>query len=321
MNINIELKNHLLYEFTINNYGFLNETRSIVNGIDNTVLMFLNMVSEQIKNTKTKSTNIYTEKNNFNIKTFFTQFKLKLTITKGEKKYSGGCDINNSIIKNSENKWICIPDIELQVQGKNENEIRNVFGFAIGHELTHLYNMLQYAIKNNENGYNNVFDKNKYRNISNTMSNPFFEKNTKIIAQILYTLTRIERNAYIAQLRQELLNQEELITDTNSAYEAIKNTESYKRLLFLEKNINILFSEDLNNSETTKTNILSTLNKTMNKKFTNFEQVKKYFLRRWLKWKKAYLSRASKIAYDVFLKKYKNNWTINNSSNHLTLEV
>lgn len=49
----------------------------------------------------------------------------------------------------------------------------------------------------------------------------------------------------------------------------------------------------------------------MNKKFTTYNQLKKYYLNRWQKWKNKYLSTASKIVHDIYTQDNKNNWLDN----------
>ena len=46
----------------------------------------------------------------------------------------------------------------------------------------------------------------------------------------------------------------------------------------------------------------------MGLKFKTFNQAKKYLVRRWMKWKKIYLSKAAKIGYDVYLTTPNGTW-------------
>ena len=57
----------------------------------------------------------------------------------------------------------------------------------------------------------------------------------------------------------------------------------------------------------------------MNTHFTTYNQLLKYYNRRWEKWKKNYLIKATKIAYDVFSE---NNLTLDgkNMNNNTTIK-
>lgn len=309
MNTNIELKNHLQFEFKVHNSLFaipLNEARSVVDGIDNVVNIFLNMAYDQIKhtfskfNTENEITSYYNETNkiwkNSNIKTFFNKFNLKLTIKKANvNRQDGGAD-TNSITEIGKNTFDCKPDITLIISATDAVNANNGLGIAIGHELTHCYNLLQYAIKNGKYDTSVIFDKNKYKNIDDVFHNPG-PNNLKAIGTMLYNLTRVERNAYIAQLRQELLAKKDLLKDASSLFDVIKTTNSYKKFLLLEDNVNAILSAT---NKQVQDQLISYLNHIMESNFTTFNQFKKYFVRRWTKWKKAYIIKASKIAYDVF---------------------
>ena len=172
----------------------------------------------------------------------------------------------------------------------------------MGHELTHCYNLLQYALKNDKDPWYSI-DRNRYFTIRNNVN--FGIGNVSALANILYTLNRMERNAYIAQLKQELLTKKNLIKDNKTAFDLIKNTESYKKFLYLEQQVNVIFTII---DEDVQKDLIDTLNNIMNTHFTTFKQLKKYFLIRWLKWKKAYFKNASKIAYDIFSSTNNSKW-------------
>ena len=306
MNTNNELKNHILCEFKRNEnfFGTLIEVRGVVNDVENVVKSFSIMIKQQINNTFLKNENktyTYNEKNEIyqknKVNTFFDEFILKLTIKQGKKTYSGNSDVHKTIFKDKNGNWICKPYIELTIQAENIIDAYYVFEFAISHELTHLFDMLQYSIKNNKSGYYNVIDKNKYRKIAQTKNDKFLPNNLRAIAYILYFLTRVERNAYIAQLKQELLAKKDKITNNKTAFETIKTTESYKQFEYMEEQITMIYSIK---NENIQNELINALNSIMNKKFSTYNQLKKYFLGRWLKWKKAYLIQASKIAYDIY---------------------
>ena len=124
--------------------------------------------------------------------------------------------------------------------------------------------------------------------------------NEKAIGQMLYYLNRMERNAYLGQLRQELMSEKDDITDAKSAYELVKKTGSWRNFKYLEKSMFALWS--ITNPYAQKT-IVDITNDITGKKFTRYTQVKKYFASRFEKWKTKYLRNVSRIAYDVYLDK------------------
>lgn len=302
MNTEIELKNHIDFEF--HPFKPLYESRGVVDNIDEIVNAFVNMVEDQIIELYV-SDKPYIKKsyNNFNqtyiksgVKPFFNSFKLDLVFCKREKSgYKGGVNCD-SVIKNERGEYISYPKIFFQISANSILESIRVFKFCLGHELTHAYGALMYAIKNGKDQFDSVFNKNKYGKIVSERSSAI--QNVAATADMLYNLSKIERNAYIAQLRQELLDKKDYIVNSKSAFEAIKSTESYRRLIKMEENIDIINSDKL--SDNTKKELRLSLNSIMDKNFTNFEQVKSYYNKRWEKWKKVYLTKASKIAYDIY---------------------
>lgn len=324
MNINFELENHLMCEFKLHHASYvipINETRGIVDGIDKVINCFTNMVLPQIKevfNINKTTTVIYDETSDewkfSNIKTFFTKFKLTLKIEHGKNNTYNGNTATNSV-KTEGKTFICAPNITLNITATDIIKCGEIFNFCIGHELTHAYNLLQYALKNNTLPNDNIMVKNKYRKI-NQATNNIIDNNYAITGQILYKLSRIERNAYIAQLRQELIDRKKEIKDYKTLFEVVKTTESYKKFLNLEANMAVLNGYL---SDKSKLQLVSYLNNIMDTEFTNFNQVKKYFNRRWNKWKKSYLSKAAKIAYDVY-DQY-NGWLTDDSNNDGILKL
>lgn len=306
MNINKELKHHVILEFKRNNVPTLNEIHGYIADIDDVIDYFKKIVEQQIIETFFYSdsnesiTKHYQDRINFN--TFFDYYTLTVTFKKSpETAYNGGMLPKSIFLNSSNGTWQCNPIINLTIKANNSVNAMKIFSFCIGHELTHCYDLLLYAKENNQDPWYSI-DRNKYFSIKNDLN--FGVGNTKAIANILYNLNRMERNAYIAQLKQELLDMKDTMKGSNSIVNAIKSTESYKKFLSLSENMNVILTitdEEVQNS------LIDDLNHIMNKKFTTYNQLIKYFLNRWRKWKYQYLSQASKIAYDIF-KNDKNQW-------------
>lgn len=312
MNSDLELKNHIICEFLIRNNTptIITETRGVVNGIDDVVNTLTKAMLPQAMNVSkgiegNSSTEIYNDSNILSsIKTFFNDFNIRLKIIKSQKKqYHGGTAVDSIFYNLEEKRWYCHPDINLTIGGPTINDIIYVLKFCLGHELTHCYNLLQYAIKTNNSPWMSV-SRNRYPQIIDGKNNGFL-RNEKAISDLLYKLNRMERNAYLAQLRQELMERKEELKDNNIIFNVIKTTESYQKFLNLEHNINILLTID---SQDIQVEIINILNRIMGLKFKTFNQAKKYLVRRWMKWKKIYLSKAAKIGYDVYLTTPNGTW-------------
>jgi len=300
MDINTELRNHLICEFLTRKLApsLLIETRGVINGIDEVIDAFMSVIEQQVESTfNGTNTTISQTYNNEDIiagiKTFFKEFNIKITTKRSSKNAVNG-GTSPSSIRLGEDSWYCVPQINIIVEGTNVNTMYKKIQYSIGHELTHCFNLLQYAIQNNKHPMSNI-NRQHYFDIINSKDNGI--GNERAVASVLYVLNRMERNAYIGQLRQELLSVKNKMTDDKAIFELIKSTESYKKFMYLETQISI-FNEVSN--ENLQKKIINWVNEMMDKSFTNYNQVKKYLNNRWNKWKKSYLSKATKIAYDIY---------------------
>ena len=299
-----ELKNHILYEFfsgVPNKENILRESRGVVGGVHETVRDLVNAMSDQVMDAFKGNEPVSKEYSSRNVavgSTFFKNFNISITVQKSDDlRYRGGLVVDNSFSETTDGKARCHPEINLKIQAKTPEEAMNVLKFALGHELTHAYNIFKYAEKNGirllsrnintEQGYQ------KIQTARNSVVN-----NESAIGTVMYLLNRMERNAYIAQLKQELNEKSDSIVDGNTAMEAIKSTESYKKLSQIASFLDQLRMGEL--TQTTKIWLTRYTNNVTGKNFTTYEQVLRYFTGRYEKWKKKYMITASKIAYDIY---------------------
>ena len=312
MNTDNELKNHIIYEFYAglpNKENMLFETRGAVANLTAVMQPILDEMYGQAKDIcgwlgrlQSSSTKTYygslKEKG---IDTFFDKYCIELTIKYGHEKnkFSGGI-LPNDTFKDTDNGVLCEPAIEYNVEGDDPTEIMKLIKMGIGHELTHAYNMYMYAKKNGlkkDDIYKNAFETQRYKAIQNARNNGP-ENNDRAIGNILYLLNRMERNAYIAEIRQELEDMADTIKDSDSAWKAVMATEGYKKFKSLETNMKIMTNGFL--SPEVKEGLLRTSRAATGRNFEDYEHMVKYYLRYWDVWKKKFLSTAAKIAYDVF---------------------
>lgn len=312
MNSDKELENHIICEFLRMNLTptVLTEERHALSNMTDIVNAFMEAFKGQIRDTfKTKDSKITRVYEGSDIvkglNCFFSEYKIVLTTAVASTtRYSGGAHPINSIQGNWKwEDWACVPDINIVAEAKDIRSLSYIISFGIAHELTHCYNLLQYAKKNNRHPWENFADSG-YHDFRKAVA--LGMHNEKVIGQILYTLNRAERNAYIAQIQQELLSRRNEMTDNKAISKIITETEAYKRFKSLENQINSLFC--VGNDEELQNEIIGIANKLTGKNFTNYKQLTKYFLNRWLKWKKAFMCNVSKIAYDVFQSTEHSKW-------------
>ena len=306
-NISQELRNHIIYEFYAdlpNRENILMESRGIVSGLHDVVKAICEEMSGQIWETcsvGSETTEMYCgDVSDLNLSTFFRNYTVHLTTVydEGKTRYSGSLLIRDSF-SDVDGGVVCHPVIEFTVYGNDASDMARTIVFAIGHELTHAFNDYQYANKNGltkQDIINNFRHDQSYNSI--TASKQSQVQNEKAIANLLYLTNRMERNAYIAQLKQELESVKDTINDSTSAWNAVLNTESYKKFKQIERVYEQLVSGKLSNLA--KEQVMGFTNKILGKSFVNYERVERFYTNIWNKWKKKYLTTASKIVYDIF---------------------
>lgn len=316
MDNDIRLKHHLLTQFLLNPRWcfYLGEERHHLTEIDALTSYFSNLVSQQIRTTfqnKRETEKIYTEK--IPIKTFFSDFTLqfKIVYSDDEKQHGcGGLFKYSSIFKDSNGKWCCKPYITIHVTTNKWSESYDMFLYILAHELTHGYDLFVTAEETGKSPFE-ISKEQRYDVINKNIGHVV--KNISASAHMLYRLNRMERNAYLGQLRTELRKINVEGKTFQEFYDCVKGTASYEQFKLLEKNIKAALNiEDQGKQQ----ELINALNDIMGKKFTTYNQIKKYYKGRWEKWENAYLIRASKIAYDVYYENGKNSgmdWGVWNS--------
>lgn len=305
MNLLTELKNHIDYEFSRNTFTILKESRGTIAGVD----MFVSNISKAAENQintairmKTEIEQTYTDSNTQNAlndgaKIFFLEFDISLTFGFADKKrYGGYTNIKQSIIQTKEGGVICRPTITLRIFGPKEEDLHYVLSLGLGHELVHIYNFYRYCLENQNADLIANYKSQGYKKFYSALQWGIGIR--KKVAYVLYILNRMERNAYIGMLRQELQSKKDEIRGSKNALNIVKQTESYEKFQDLSKFIDDLKTLDPESKDAKR--IVLEVNDMMKKKYTTFGQVIKYFTQRWEKWKKKYMIMASKIVYDIW---------------------
>lgn len=301
-----EIKKHLQFESSFRRcITLLKEERGSIPCIASFVSRFKRYFAPQADNAlKNKGQDVqakYTEKTCANIfdnikDIFFNEFVFDISACVTDRNnVTGKTNILQALKKDKNGNVTCVPYITLYVEGKSVADLNRTLLHSMGHELTHLYNMFQYLKK----GYS-LSDMTDYykQNYSGVTDKMFFGDNyEQIIGRLFYYFNRMERNAYIAQLKQELTSIRDKMVDAQSIYDAIRETESFKVYTYIENAIAEIVKVDDNEIGKRLVEITSELS---GKKINTIGQMKKYFIGRWMKWKKKYMSVASKIAYDIY---------------------
>ena len=328
MNTDIELKNHVLFEFSSrgpNKERILYETRGYIAGIDQVIKALCSKMYRQIEDcclngesmTETYAGNIMDD----GVVTFFDRYNIILDTKYSQEKgqYRGGLSPKETF-SDDDGSVVCCPDIELSITGNDPQKMYETLRFSLGHELTHAYNMFQYARKNglsSDDIIKNFTETQRYDKIIGVKEN--MTGNPKLLATTLYYLNRGERNAYIAQLRQELTDRKDELKDSRTTMEAIRSTESYKKFKSLEQNVVALYSPEI--TEKFKKGFIFWVGRMTEKKFTTYGQARKYVVRAWEAWKKKYLSVASKIAYDIYEKYHPMTYDDSSDNNNTSYDL
>ena len=307
MNTNVELKNHIICEFARHCDMRQNifESHGYISGIDEVVDAFAREVEPIIRNVierKRKSGIKLNDPSILNgVKSFFKEFVIKILFVPADNEWSssnGSTDSTGSVRKDKMGNIVSCPNITLKIQcGNDLNSAINSFTTILSHELTHAWNIYRYVEEHGtESLLNNLTKTQRYGKFVSPDSAA--SSNRKALTNILYTLNRMERNAYVAEVRRELYDNRDKITDAKSGFDVVKNTSSYRnRFKMLEANVKALLFDI--KAPSVKKEIIDSVNDIMGKKFTNYEQAKKYLVRRWVRWKEKYMTSVSKMVYDI----------------------
>lgn len=294
---------HLLYEYKhgVNNNDILFETRSRVPYINEIVESIINSLKENIRTLiKNKEDNVleYDEKTiNLNKNSFFERIILTVNFHYTRKtSYSGGIKPLSSFVTTN-NEIVFRPVININLNGSNFYDTIDTLSFAIGHELTHGYDYYQYFLKHGFPQDKTNIEKSGLSRYNKGMQST--NSLERAISSINYRLSLRELNAYIGQLAIEIKKYANEISNSKEALNVLYKTESFKTTYnYLENEINAIIYGNLNDN--TKKDIIELTNKICNKNFTSYNQVIKYYFNRWYKWSEKYMTKASKIIYDIF---------------------
>ena len=122
-----------------------------------------------------------------------------------------------------------------------ENHLNKVKEILM-HELTHAYNNYLMILKGDK-GYINVAKSILYQNIQKDSSNT----NEHLLKKALYLLLGYEKNAFFAEIKAELEENNDKIENPKDALKVLKNSQVYNAYKKLDNEINAFFKGTLMN--------------------------------------------------------------------------
>ena len=209
----------------------------------------------------------------------------------------GEYDDNSKLIADGDNVEFH-PEINISAKGNNKLEIRNRIAKTLGHELTHAYNDYDVFVGSEyKNRLGDLFLV-RYNNKSQNSPN----KIEAYIDEIIYFTDRCERNAHIAQLKQEMELYDRYMSDATDLYRLITMTETYKKLNRVIDDLSAI-KKIVSDDQTgiSRKDLVDVVNSLTGKEFKRFRPAFEFIRRRVLRAKMKFDEQAPKIAYDVYL--------------------
>lgn len=166
------------------------------------------------------------------------------------------------------------------------------------HELTHAYENYIRIAKNKKSLIQKAADSGYGKNPLN-MTETYKEKK-RMISYILYHLNDFERNAYIAQIKGELLNAEQEFENIDDALNFIRTTISYRNYKTIFKWANQICNET---DKYTQSAILRYVSELSNNNFNTYNQFVKWLSNRVLVYQNKFNRIIPKMAAEILYMK------------------
>ena len=169
---------------------------------------------------------------------------------------------------------------------------------SVAHELIHAYQDIS-SIEKSGMRLTDTFDMDRYVKITKTAR--FGQSQTaREFAFFLYNTEPSEVNAFIGEIKPALLSNKKFISGSKRAEEAIKETETYRRLMDCWRFLNQL---EIITNEHEIDILLQTYNKIFGTTIKSYGKMLKKLRARVERFSNKMMEQASKIAYDIFSEK------------------
>lgn len=242
------------------------------------------------------------------IKVFFSGFNLMINVLCDPSKkgpFSEGYYNERSFLNFIDGKLVFVPSISIKAVGPDDVSLIRVIGRSIAHEFMHAYNDYEIFI---ESEYKKRLDDSFLKGYS-TVSKNSPNQIENFIDKIIYFTDRSERNAHIGQLKKELENYEGSFIDAVDVTNAIKSTETYKKLMEVMEcleSIQMLVHVDdsENGSKKRREQVIKVVNFLTKNNFKRYRPAIDFLKHRVMSAKQKFEEQSTKIAYDVFREKW-----------------
>lgn len=271
-NRNEEMKNSLYTEFRFSSKKTLEsllESKGSMNGINDYIRIIMSKLkldtfSGKIDNVITVSTNDFLSINDRIANNFIITIDFKESEEKqlyGDFVSSDTDELVNNKLNNLEINFIAHCPFWYAMQ-----ELPPL----IAHEFLHAYENLMRIRKGNKSLFDTA-EELHYPDNDATKQNAHLIGNDIIVklSQIYYACTSFERNAYVAQLNQQIDSFKNTPFDSNQAFQALEKTSTYQGYLNIGNNLQYIYD----NKQQFKTDIEDWYYQTFKNRDLNYKQI------------------------------------------------
>ena len=245
-------------------------------------------------------------------KVFFDEYSLSVEVTYKEdekdlnRNLSGGSYFEDSQMTIKDGIIEFYPIMEIHAIGSSKMKIMNFILKDIGHEFLHAYN--DYCVFKNSEGKSRLIDiyfKYNYKTAETSTLKP-----EVLVSKILYFTDQAEKNARIAQIKQEIERYKDGRWKQIDIKNAVESTEINRDIQDAENKLSELIdrsSGNDRNAEDNKYYTIEAVKELSGYGFSTFEQAIRFLKNKIYKVRKQFNKQAYKIATDVYLEN-NNKW-------------
>ena len=257
-----QLLTHIAIDYILESHQYeLFEKYGIFNGCEDIVEFLIRKCQKKITGRFTTFTinSKYKDFKNAKINgVFFNEIELNINI-KENTTSNGGYEIYNSKIDNNGLLEKAVIKYDL-----SKNSWKKDLRILLFHELCHAYDDYN-SLLQHKGGLYVLHQKDNYGNY--LIGRQSSDNIMQIISDILYHIDDTEKNAYITQIKAELINHKENIHGPKEAFAIIKQSVEYQNIMIAKNIIDGLKNKQY--SENIETQIYNTYRK-LNKEATNW---------------------------------------------------
>lgn len=249
-----------------------------------------------------------TDKDFTGIDTFFKNIEINVEVhrIKDDSDYGfhGGYVADDKDFIDSQKK-LHSPKINLSLSTGDGSIVKRYLRYVFAHELTHAYENYRRKLEFKDS-LGIAASKRPYAAVVNDFGTFRPEKIERLLRQFIYWIDPAEQNAHISAIKAEIqdkVSNSSEISNSRKAFDLIKDTESYRELKTISSFVSYLKKGKITEDEKDKilSYYLSIVPKT---NLTSYNELYKWIVRVWERYKIKVKKGIAKIAYDVFASNY-----------------